>query len=173
MNLKKVLLIFNPVAGRSQIRNQLLDIIEVLSAANYQVVCYPTRGRGDARMIARERKDDYEYVICAGGDGTLDEVVSGMMENPNKPFVPIGYIPAGTTHDFASSLHIPSTMRARSLPRARSFAVTWDVSTGRTILLMSRHSGSLPGLPIRRPRNSRTSWGTLPISSREFQSWDR
>lgn len=111
MNLKKVLFIFNPVAGRSQIRNQLLDIIEVLSAASYQVVCYPTRGRGDARMIARERKDDYEYVICAGGDGTLDEVVSGMMENPNKPFVPIGYIPAGTTNDFASSLHIPSNMR--------------------------------------------------------------
>lgn len=111
MNWKKVLFIFNPVAGRSQIKNQLLDIIEVLSAANYQVVCYPTKGRGDARMIARERKDDYEYVICAGGDGTLDEVVSGMMENPNKPFVPIGYIPAGTTNDFASSLHIPSNMR--------------------------------------------------------------
>ena len=50
-------------------------------------------------------------MACAGGDGTLDEVVSGMMENPNKPFVPIGYIPAGTTNDFASSLGIPSDMR--------------------------------------------------------------
>ena len=111
MNWKKVLFIFNPVAGRSQIRNQLLDIIEVLSAANYKVVCYPTKGRGDARTITRERKDDYEYVICAGGDGTLDEVVSGMMESQDKPFVPIGYIPAGTTNDFASSLHIPSDMK--------------------------------------------------------------
>lgn len=108
---KKVLFIFNPVAGRSQIRNQLLDIIEILSAADIKVVCYPTRGRGDARMIARERKDDYLYVVCAGGDGTLDEVVSGMMENPDKPFVPIGYIPAGTTNDFASSLNIPSDMK--------------------------------------------------------------
>ena len=111
MSWKKVLFIFNPVAGRSQIRNQLLDIIEIFAAADYKVVCYPTRGRGDARMVARQRKDDYLYVVCAGGDGTLDEVVSGMMENPDKPFVPIGYIPVGTTNDFASSLNIPSDMK--------------------------------------------------------------
>ena len=108
---KKILFIFNPVAGRSQIRNYLLDIIETLSAAEFKVVCYPTKARGDARRLARERQDDYLYIACAGGDGTLDEVVSGMMENPNKPFVPIGYIPAGTTNDFASSLGIPSDMR--------------------------------------------------------------
>ena len=52
------------------------------------------------------------YVVCAGGDGTLDEVVSGMMEHPDKPFVPIGYIPAGTTNDFAASLGIPSDMKS-------------------------------------------------------------
>ena len=95
---KKILFVFNPVAGRSQIRNHLLEIIEILSAADYMVVCYPTRSQGDARRIVREREDDYLYVVCAGGDGTLDEVVSGMMENPNKPFVPIGYIPAGLFH---------------------------------------------------------------------------
>lgn len=107
---KKILFVFNPVAGRSQIRNFLVDILEILSRAEYKVVCYPTQARGDARRLVRERKDDYLYVVCAGGDGTLDEVVSGMMENPDKPFVPIGYIPAGTTNDFASSLHIPSDM---------------------------------------------------------------
>lgn len=108
---KKILFVFNPVAGRSQIRNHLLDILEILSDAEYKVVCYPTRKQGDARRVVRERRDDYLYVVCAGGDGTLDEVVSGMMENPEKPFVPIGYIPAGTTNDFASSLHIPSDMK--------------------------------------------------------------
>ena len=56
---KKILFIFNPVAGRSQIRNYLLDIIETLSAAEFKVVCYPTKGRGDARRLARERLDDY------------------------------------------------------------------------------------------------------------------
>ena len=120
---KKILFIFNPVAGKSQIRNHLLDIIETLSAADYEVVCYPTTKQGDARRIARERMGDYLYIVCAGGDGTLDEVVSGMMENPDKPFVPIGYIPAGTTNDFAASLHIPSDMieAARVVANGRTF----------------------------------------------------
>ena len=107
---KKILFIFNPVAGRSLIRNNLCEIIEVLSGSGFEVVCYPTRAKGDARRVARERMGDYLYVVCAGGDGTLDEVVSGMMENPDKPFVPIGYIPAGTTNDFANSLQIPTDL---------------------------------------------------------------
>lgn len=110
MSWKKILFVFNPVAGRSQIRSSLLDIVEVLSAADYEVTCYPTKKAGDARKIVRERDEDFLYIACAGGDGTLDEVVSGMMENEYKPFVPIGYIPAGTTNDFASGLGIPSDM---------------------------------------------------------------
>lgn len=109
---KRILFVFNPVAGRSQIREDLLDIVEILSDQGYEVICYPTKGPGDARRVVRDREDDYLYVACAGGDGTLDEVVSGMMESRDKPFVPIGYIPAGTTNDFASSLGIPSSMRA-------------------------------------------------------------
>lgn len=120
---KKILFVFNPVAGRSQIKNHMVDILQILSKAEYKVVCYPTQARGDARRIVREREDDYLYVVCAGGDGTLDEVVSGMMENPDKPFVPIGYIPAGTTNDFAASLHIPSDMieAARVVANGRTF----------------------------------------------------
>ncbi len=120
---KKILFVFNPVAGRSQIKTYMVDILEILSKAGYKVVCYPTQSRGDARRIVRERMDDYLYVVCAGGDGTLDEVVSGMMENRNKPFVPIGYIPAGTTNDFATSLHIPSDMiqAAKVVANGRTF----------------------------------------------------
>ena len=109
---KKVLFIFNPVSGKSQIRTDLVDILEILSRRDYVITCYPTRCKGDARNLIRNRKDDYLYVVCAGGDGTLDEVVSGMMENLEKPFIPIGYIPAGTTNDFAASLGIPSDMKA-------------------------------------------------------------
>ena len=109
---KKVLFIFNPVAGKSQIRSDLVDILEILSDASLQITCYPTKCSGDARNVVRNRTEDYDYVFCAGGDGTLDEVVSGMMENTVRPAVPIGYIPAGTTNDFASSLGIPSDMKA-------------------------------------------------------------
>lgn len=109
---KKILFIFNPVSGRSQIRGDLLEIMEILSGNSCLITCYPTRCRGDARNVVRTRKDDYQFIVCAGGDGTLDEVVTGMMENPDKPAVPIGYIPAGTTNDFAASLKIPSDMKA-------------------------------------------------------------
>lgn len=112
MDWKKILFIYNPVAGRSQIRDQLLDIINILSAGGYRVECYPTKFGGDARRLVRECREEYLYICCAGGDGTLDEVVSGMMENEDLPFLPIGYIPAGTTNDFASTLGIPSDMKA-------------------------------------------------------------
>ncbi len=108
---KKILFIFNPVAGMSRIRDSLLDIISILSSHGYSVECYPTKAPGDARRIVRECKNEYLYICCAGGDGTLDEVVSGMMENRELPFLPIGYIPSGTTNDFAGTLGIPSDMK--------------------------------------------------------------
>lgn len=110
MSWKKILFVYNPVSGKSQIREHLFDIIQIFSNADYEVMVYPTKKAGDARRIVRERRNDYLYIVCAGGDGTLDEVVSGMMENPEKPFVPIGYIPAGSTNDFAANLHIPAHM---------------------------------------------------------------
>ena len=120
---KKILFIFNPVSGRSQIKNNLMEILEILSGAEFKVVCYATKASGDARRIVREREDDYLYIVCAGGDGTLDEVVSGMMESRDKPFVPIGYIPSGTTNDFTTNLHIPSDMRmaAEIIAHGRTF----------------------------------------------------
>ncbi len=129
MDWKKILFIFNPVAGRSQIRNDLVEILQTFTESGYQVLCYPTKSAGDALNIVKDRQGDYHYVVCAGGDGTLDEVVSGMMQHPDKPFVPIGYIPAGTTNDFASSLGIPMVM-----PEAAKVVVdgrTFDCDLGR------------------------------------------
>ena len=157
---KKILFVFNPVAGRSQIRNYMVDILDILSRAEYKVVCYPTRARGDARRVVRERRDDYLYVVCAGGDGTLDEVVSGMMENPEKPFIPIGYIPAGTTNDFASSLHIPSDMvkAAEVVANGRIFRCDLGLFNESDYFTYVAAFGLFTGtsysaLLIRRPRN--------------------
>ena len=69
MDWKKILFIYNPVAGRSQIRDQLLDIITILSAGGYRVECYPTKFGGDARRLVRECREEYLYICCAGGDG--------------------------------------------------------------------------------------------------------
>lgn len=109
MKLKKRLLfIYNPHAGKAHIRSNLLDIIDIFVKAGYEVTAYPTQGSGDATKAVVDRSDDYTLIVCCGGDGTLDEVVFGMMESVNK--LPIGYIPAGSTNDFAKSLKIPSRM---------------------------------------------------------------
>lgn len=124
---KKALFVFNPVAGRSEIRTELVDILEIFARESYAVTCYPTKCRGDARNIVRSRQGDYACVFCAGGDGTLDEVVSGMLEHPDKPAVPIGYIPMGSTNDFALSLGIPVNAKAAARTAARGKVIGCDL----------------------------------------------
>ncbi len=106
---KKMLFIYNPHAGKAQIRSNLLDIIDIFTVSGYEVTAYPTQRPGDAARETEERAGDFSVVVCSGGDGTLDEVVSGMMRREDR--VPIGYVPAGSTNDFASSIRIPSNMR--------------------------------------------------------------
>ena len=105
---KKLLFVFNPCSGKAQIKNQLLDIVDTMVKADYEVTVYPTQCAGDAKEKVEAYAGNYDLVVCSGGDGTLDEVVTGMMQCKAK--VPLGYIPAGSTNDFASSLGIPKDM---------------------------------------------------------------
>lgn len=106
---KKMLFIYNPKAGKAQIKSNLLDIIDIFTKAGYEVTAYPTQAPGDAVRAVKERHSGYDMVVCSGGDGTLDEVVTGMMKSDVR--LPIGYVPAGSTNDFANSLRIPKNMR--------------------------------------------------------------
>ncbi len=106
---KKMLFVYNPKAGKAQIRNKLLDILNIFAAAGYEMTVCPTRRRGDAIQIVRSRKKGYDLVVCSGGDGTLDEVVTGMIKSGFR--TPIGYIPAGSTNDFGGSLALPKNMQ--------------------------------------------------------------
>ncbi len=106
--MKKLLFIFNPYSGKAQIKNKLLQIVDIMVKAGYEVTIYPTQARADALNMVQKRAKKYDLVVCSGGDGTLDEAVSGMMLSEKK--VPLGYIPAGSTNDFANSLKIPKDM---------------------------------------------------------------
>lgn len=105
---KRMLFVYNPHAGKARIRSNLLDIIDVFVKAGYEVTVYPTQQHGDATKAVTERDGSYSMVACSGGDGTLNEVISGMMQSEKK--LPIGYVPAGSTNDFAASLSIPGNM---------------------------------------------------------------
>ena len=105
---KKVLFIVNPKSGKGSIRSKLLDIVDIFVKAGFDLTLYISQSAGDARAKAKEVEGRYELVICSGGDGTLDEVISGMMECEKRSA--IGYIPCGSTNDFAHSLKIPTSM---------------------------------------------------------------
>ena len=81
MAKKKMLFIYNPKAGKGQIKNNLSDIIDIFVKAGNEVTVYPTQYAGDAVRMAAEKSKKYDLLVCSGGDGTLDEVVTGIMQS--------------------------------------------------------------------------------------------
>lgn len=118
---KKILFVYNPKSGKAKIRSKLADILDVFVEGGYEVTTCPTRKRGDAVEMIANRKPIYDLVVCSGGDGTLDEVVTGMMHS--SFLTPIGYIPSGSTNDFGGSLSLPKNMvkAAEQIVKGRSF----------------------------------------------------
>ena len=106
--MKKLLFVVNGHSGKGQIKNKLLDIIDIMIKEGYHVQVHTTQEREDATKVVREQAKYYDLVVCSGGDGTLDEAVTGMMQSEVR--TPLGYIPAGSTNDFANSLEIPKDM---------------------------------------------------------------
>lgn len=108
--MKKIYFIYNPHAGKGQIGSRLNEIIQTLAGSKNELTVVPTTGYLDAMERIKDLPQIYDLVVCSGGDGTLDEVVTGMMKRSPKERIPVGYIPAGTTNDFARSLEIPRNM---------------------------------------------------------------
>ena len=109
--MKKLLIIMNPCSGKKKANGKLAEIIDIFNRGDCDVTCFMTAGRGDATDIARERAHEFDTIVCIGGDGTFNEVISGLRAADSQ--TPIGYIPAGSTNDFASSLKI-----SKNIPQA-------------------------------------------------------
>lgn len=104
MNHKNLLFILNPNAGKGEIRSKAVRILQLFSAAGYDSLVSPTLHSGEIPEIIQRRANGVDLVVCCGGDGTLNETVTGLMKLDPRP--PLGYLPAGTVNDFASSLGI-------------------------------------------------------------------
>ena len=102
---KELLFLVNPKAGKAEIRNNLLDVIDRFVQKEWKVEVRTTQYSGEVTDIIREKGHAYDMVVCSGGDGTLNEAVNGLLQSESKPV--LGYIPAGTTNDFAVSLNLP------------------------------------------------------------------
>jgi YegS/Rv2252/BmrU family lipid kinase len=97
-----MLLSGNPRAGSYRAQNTFLEAAGIIFRSEYKAYLYSTQYPGDAARIVAETGADYDVVVCFGGDGTLNEVINGIMHLEKRPV--LGYIPAGTTNDFASGL---------------------------------------------------------------------
>ena len=104
MTQRKLLFIVNPRAGRSKSRSPLFDAVSVFSDAGYLISVHNTDAPGDAEETAAREGEEYDLIVAAGGDGTLNEVITGLMRLEKRP--PLGYLPQGSTNDFAASLQI-------------------------------------------------------------------
>jgi len=102
--MNKMLFFVNPNAGNSGIRTQLMEVVQMFCRAGYDVHLYATSGPREITSIISERGQDYDLIVSSGGDGTLNETVAGLLKLETPPV--LGYIPAGTVNDVATSLHL-------------------------------------------------------------------
>ena len=120
--MKKMLFVMNPYAGQRRANRYLADILSIFNRAGYRVESYMTGARGEATDIVRQYAPEMDLVACCGGDGTFNETVNGLLHSEVN--IPVGYIPAGSTNDFAASLGLPA-----NILQAAETVVTGEPST--------------------------------------------
>ena len=108
--MKKLLLVINPCAGMRRANRYMTEIIEILNRGGWDTTVYVTQNQGDAQVVTQQRAKEFDLIVCCGGDGTFNETVSGLLMSGTD--TPIGYIPAGSTNDFANSLGLPNQILA-------------------------------------------------------------
>ena len=125
--MKKMLFVMNPYSGMRKASRYLADIIALFNRADYEVIVHMTAGQGDATGIVAERCADMDLVVCCGGDGTFNETVSGILSAGCR--VPVGYIPAGSTNDLATSLKLSSNIMQAAEDIVEGTPMPYDVGS--------------------------------------------
>ena len=123
--MKKMLFVMNPYSGQRRANRCLSDIIGLYNRAGYAVITHMTAGPGDAARIVGQLAGDVDVVVCCGGDGTFNETVSGLLGSGHS--VPVGYIPAGSTNDFAASMRLPTNILQAAQLVLEGEPVAYDV----------------------------------------------
>ena len=106
--MKKMLFVMNPYSGMRRAVRYLADIVAMFNREGYEVITHMTGGQGDAETVVQGIAPRMDIVVCCGGDGTFNETISGVLKSGAD--VPVGYIPAGSTNDFASSLRLSTNI---------------------------------------------------------------
>ncbi len=125
--MQPLLFVYNRHAGKDRHWAGLSDILNTLTAEGYLVTAYPTQARNDASEIITSVGASYERIVAAGGDGTLNDAITGLLRLPNPP--PLACIPVGSTNDFAKNLSLPSSLPELAAIAAGGVPRPCDVGT--------------------------------------------
>lgn len=157
---KKALIIMNPCSGTKRANKYLTEIVEIFTVNDYFCTVMTTTKRGDGTIYAQEYGKHFDLIACIGGDGTFNEVVSGVMQAGLR--IPIGYIPAGSTNDFASSLHIPKNIVQAAKNIVHGEPVAFDVGSfnGRSFSYVASF-GAFTKTSYNTPQNVKNALGHL------------
>ena len=123
---KKLLLIVNPCSGKARMKTELLKVVRIFSDAGFSVTVYPTKERLDAtRLIGTLTPGEFDRIVVCGGDGTLNEVITGLMQTNLR--CTLGYVPAGTLNEWSAGLHISRNIAQAAKDIVSGEAIKLDI----------------------------------------------
>ena len=166
---KTLLFIVNPRAGKTKSSAPLFDAVATFGKAGYLVKVALTQAAGDAARFAAQWGGDFDLVVCAGGDGTLNGTLSGLMQLETRP--PVGYLPNGSTNDFAASLRIPATVpeAARAVVEGTPRPLDLGTHNDRYFSYVASF-GAFTKASYSAPQETKNALATLPISWRALRT---
>ena len=160
---KKLLFFVNPKAGHSEIRGSLMQVIQIFTAGGYEVTVHPTSAPRDLTRQIEKRAADFDLVVCTGGDGTLNEAVSGLMQLPPSARPPLGYIPGGTVNDVARTLGLSMDpiLAAQDIVTGHEFPIDVGAFGENRWFVYVAAFGLFTGVSYQTPQEDKRIWGRL------------
>ena len=123
--MKKMLFVMNPISGQKKANKFLPEILSLFNRAGYEITAYMTGCQGDAIGAVERYAPQMDLIVCCGGDGTFNETITGLIHSGCD--VPLGYIPTGTTNDFATSLKLSNNILQAAQDILEGEPVAYDV----------------------------------------------
>ena len=161
--MKQVLFFINPHAGHAEIRSSLMEVLEIFSVAGYETTVHMTAGPRDITGQIAARGTQYDLIVCTGGDGTLNEAVSGLMALPYEKRPPLGYIPGGTVNDVAATLGLSKDpiRAARDIVAGRLYPLDIGSFGPDRYFTYVAAFGICTDVPYETPQEDKRIWGRL------------